>query len=136
MSQTIVYLQYSNPSTYVSLRNSSMILAEKGFQVYFLATGAFLEVDQATMQAHRNISVKKMNFCPPGWRQKIHYVLFLLWAFYWVIRWRADWVYCSDPLSCPVGYGLSFLPGVRVIYHEHDSPPSIPGSLFQRLVLY
>ncbi len=136
MNRSVVYVQYTNPSIYAPLRHSSMMLAEKGFHVYFLATGAFQEADQATMPPHRHICVKKINFCPPGWRQKIHYLFFLLWVFYWVLRWRSQWVYCSDPLSCPIGYALSFLPGVRIIYHEHDSPPLTPNGLLQRLVLY
>jgi len=38
------------------------------------------------------------------------------------MRWRPNWIYASDPLSCPVALLLSRLPGIRVLYHEHDAP--------------
>jgi glycosyltransferase involved in cell wall biosynthesis len=57
-----------------------------------------------------------------GWRQKVHYARFLLWVVSWTLRWRPSWIYASDPLACPIALLLSFMPGVRVVYHEHDSP--------------
>jgi glycosyltransferase involved in cell wall biosynthesis len=50
----------------------------------------------------------------------------------WVLRWQPQWVYASDILICPLAYILTFLPQVKVIYHEHDSPTTTPDSLFMR----
>jgi glycosyltransferase involved in cell wall biosynthesis len=42
-------------------------------------------------------------------------------------------VYSSDSLAAPIGLALSYLPGVRVIFHEHDTP-EIPGhAVFGRM---
>jgi len=71
--------------------------------------------------------VRRLQFCQAGWRQKLHYLGFALWVVAWVLVWRPTWIYASDPLSCPIALGLSCLPGLRVLYHEHDSPSEPPG---------
>jgi len=79
-----------------------------------------------------------MQFCQPGWRQKLNYVRFGLWVLLWALLWRPQWIYASDPLSCPVALSLSFLCGLKIIYHEHDSPDvrlELLRSKFQKLVL-
>ena len=83
---------------------------------------------------HRNISVHYMNFCPAGWRQKLHYLYFCLWVAAWAMVWRPQWIYASDPLACPAAWALSFFPWLRVLYHEHDAPAPAAGA-FQRIVL-
>jgi len=77
-----------------------------------------------------------MKFCFAGWRQKLHYLQFTLWVFLWTLWWRPTWIYASDRLSCSVAALLSLILGVRLIYHEHDSP-SLGESIsaFQQLVL-
>src|SRR5438093_9862092 len=46
-------------------------------------------------------------------------------------------VYASDPLSCPVALICTLLPGLRVLYHEHDSPQSnTSGNWFATFVGY
>jgi glycosyltransferase involved in cell wall biosynthesis len=52
------------------------------------------------------------------------------------LRWRPRWIYASDLFSCPAALLLSYLPGGRVIYHEHDSPGSSNGSLFLKLSMF
>lgn len=126
----ILYLQYTNPAGYPPLEHSSRILANKGWQVLFLGTGAFGS-NALRFAPHDRITVRQIPFRPAGWLQKGHYIWFSLWSLLWTLRWRPDWVYASDPLSCPVALLLSLLPGVHAIYHEHDSPVSSGGSLFQ-----
>lgn len=128
----IAYIQYTNPAGYPSLEHSSRMLADRGWDVLFLGTGAH-GADELRFPSHNRITVKRLSFCPGGWRQKLHYAWFGLWAFGWTLRWRPGWIYASDSLSCPVTLALSFLPGVRVIYHEHDSPAPAT-SPFARLV--
>jgi glycosyltransferase involved in cell wall biosynthesis len=36
-------------------------------------------------------------------------------------------VYASDLRACPVGLLASFVPGIKVVYHEHDSPGRSPA---------
>jgi glycosyltransferase involved in cell wall biosynthesis len=117
----VLYVQYANPATYPPLEHSSRILASAGAQVLFLGTGS-LGADSLRFPSHENIEVRQWKFCPPGWRQKLHYVQFGLWVLCTALRWRPDWIYASDPLACPVALLLSYLPRWRMLYHEHDSP--------------
>lgn len=74
-----------------------------------------------------------MSFSPAGWRQKFHYARFVLWTLWWTLRWKPEWTYASDLLSCPVAMLSNILSGARVIYHEHDSPPPSKESVFKKL---
>ncbi|MDB9375002.1 glycosyltransferase [Nodularia sphaerocarpa] len=125
----ILYIQYTNPAGYPPLEHSSRIFAKEGWEVRFLGTGAS-GAAALKFPPHPHITVYQIPFCNPGWRQKLHYIKFCLWVLIWVLRWRPQWVYASDILICPVAYVLTFLPQVKVIYHEHDSPTTIPDSLF------
>jgi glycosyltransferase involved in cell wall biosynthesis len=119
----ILYIQYTNPGGYPPLQHSSRMLAEAGWQVLFLGTGA-AGANSLEFPAHRNISVRRMDFCTPGWRQKVHFARFCAWVLWTTLLWRPKWVYASDPLSCPAALLLTFLPGLGVLYHEHDAPPA------------
>jgi glycosyltransferase involved in cell wall biosynthesis len=138
LNRKIIYVQYTNPAAYPPLQHSSRILANRGWQVLFLGTGAF-GADSLSFPYHERIRVKKLPFCPPGWRQKFHYFWFTLWVIYRTLRYRPSWIYASDPLSTPVASIISFYPGTRIIYHEHDSPPrksSDYHSAFMRIVMW
>lgn len=131
----ILYIQYTNPAGYPPLEHSSRLLADAGWQVLFLGTGAAGSANQLNFPTHPNIRVRQLSFCPAGWRQKLHYIRFLIWVFAWVLRWRPHWVYVSELLSCPAAWLVSFLPGRQVVYHEHDPPQQEPTSRFQRWCL-
>ncbi|AFZ27927.1 glycosyltransferase [Cylindrospermum stagnale PCC 7417] len=132
--QKILYVQYTNPGGYPPLEHSSRILAQEGWDVVFLGTGAYGASDLC-FPPHSNINVQLMPFCPAGWRQKLHYLQFCLWVLIWTLRWQPRCIYASDLLSCPVAVVLSFLPNVSVIYHEHDSPNNTSESFFIRFCL-
>lgn len=131
----VLYVQYTNPAGYPPLEHSSRILAESGWKVLFLGTGALGAAD-LRFPPHPNIRVKKMNFCPAGWRQKIHYARFLFWVFAWALLWRPQRAYASDMLACPAALLLNRLLGLRVMYHEHDSPSDDRVKGFHRFVLW
>jgi glycosyltransferase involved in cell wall biosynthesis len=133
-SRKILFVQYTNPAAYPPLEHSSRILANSGWKVLFLGTGS-LGADSLCFPPHEHIEVRQLPFCQAGWRQKLHYIRFMLWVFLWTLRWRPDWVYASDLLSCPAAWLLNLLPSVRVIYHEHDSPSASYDRFFQRLCL-
>src|SRR5881396_1043130 len=101
-ARRILYVQYTNPAAYPPLEHSSRILADAGWNVLFLGTGA-LGADALKFPPHQKIVVKQLAFCSEGIRQKAHYFLYCLWVLYWTITWRPQWVYASDPLSCPIG---------------------------------
>jgi glycosyltransferase involved in cell wall biosynthesis len=90
------------------------------------------------IKSHPRIRVKLRAFRTGGWRQKLHYASFMLWAVGQAIRWRPDWIYASDPLSCPIALVMCRASGARAIYHEHDSPglrDAAVASWFMRRVL-
>lgn len=130
----ILYIQYTNPAGYPPLEHSSQLLANAGWQVLFLGTDA-AGADVLRFPPHPNIKVRQMPFCPAGRRQKLHYARFVAWVFFWALRWRPHWIYASDLLSCPAAWLLSFVPGQKIVYHEHDSPQAKPTSRFLRWCL-
>src|SRR5437773_4592602 len=113
----ILYVQFTNPEAYPPLEHSSRQFANAGWEVVFLGTEA-AGSEALRFPAHQAICVRRMKFYPPGVRQKLHYLLYAVWVLQWAILWRPQWVYASELLVCPIAWVLSFLPGVRVVYHE------------------
>src|SRR5438552_3993337 len=133
----VLYVQYTNPAGYPPLQHSSRMLANRGWTVLFLGSGA-QGANLLEFLSHANIRVKLLPFCPAGWRQKLHYAKFTCWVVIWALFWRPHWIYLSDFLGCPLALLLSFVPGIRILYHEHDSPNANtdrPTSAFDRFVL-
>jgi glycosyltransferase involved in cell wall biosynthesis len=125
----ILYIQYTNPAGYPPLEHSSRILANEGWDVVFLGTGA-KGANSLTFPEHPKITVFQIPFCEAGWRQKLHYFRYCLWVLIWVVRWQPQWIYASDILVCPIAYFLALIPNTQVIYHEHDSPSPIANNVF------
>jgi glycosyltransferase involved in cell wall biosynthesis len=123
----ILYIQYTNPGAYPPLQHSTRILAESGWDVLVLGNGA-AGADNLDFPVHGNITVRRMPFCHPGLLQKLHFLSFCAWIFLTALFWRPKWVYASDPLSCPAALIVSLIPGVRLLYHEHDSPQRGPNA--------
>jgi glycosyltransferase involved in cell wall biosynthesis len=131
--QRILYLQYANPAAYPPLDHSSRILAQENWHVMFLGIKQ-AENDILVFPPHKGITIKLLSSCPPGWRQKLHYGWFSLYAIVLALYWMPKWIYASDSLSNPPAWVLSLLPWVKVVYHEHDTPTNVDGSVFMRLV--
>lgn len=139
----VLYVQYTNPAGYPPLEHSSRILADAGWEILFLGIESW-GAKGLEFPPHPDIRVLRWNFYPGGVHQKAHYLAFAVWVAWTVLRWRPDWIYASDPLSCPAVIFTRALTRVRVIYHEHDSPArsleSADGEggrgAFQRFVLY
>ena len=122
LPRRILYVQYTNPGGYPPLEHSSRILADAGWEVLFLGTGAHGAAGALRLSDHPGIRFERMNFQNPGWRQKLHYLRFCLWVLWTVVRWRPQLVYASESFAAPAAWMAGRFPGVRVIYHEHDSP--------------
>lgn len=69
----------------------------------------------------QRVTFRTMRSCKPGIRQKLHYFAFGLWAIFTAIVLRPRWIYVSDPLASPIGWTLSWLPFLGIVYHEHDT---------------
>jgi glycosyltransferase involved in cell wall biosynthesis len=130
----VLYVQYTNPAAYPPLEHSARLLADNGCEVLLLGTVA--PGDSLTMSRHEGVRVELLPFVAPGWRQKIHYLRFAAWAQAQCRDFRPDWIYASDPLSCPVTLSLAATTPARLLYHEHDGPAEDPrASWFMRTVL-
>lgn len=134
MTKRVLYIQYTNPGGYPPLQHSSKILADAGWQVLFLGTGAS-GAGGLDFPPHERIAVRRMPFEKPGWKQKAQFVRFFFWVMWTVATWRPHWIYASDPLSAPTALALTFLPWLAVIYHEHDSPGAHVNDGFFALVM-
>ena len=60
--------------------------------------------------------------------------MYFFWTLVWVWCWRPQWLYASDPLSCPVAWLVQRLVRVGVVYHEHDEP-DVDQTPFVRLAV-
>jgi glycosyltransferase involved in cell wall biosynthesis len=132
LSRRILYVQYTNPAGYPPLEHSSRILADAGWEVLFLGTGAF-GAEALEFPPHERIEVRRVPFCSPGWRQKAHYLRFQFWVMGVALSWKPDWIYASDAAAAPAGWLLRVF-GKRVVYHEHDTPGGKARG-WQRMVL-
>lgn len=121
MIKRIVFVQYTDPASYPPVEHSTRILADQGWQVLLLGTGTF-RPSSIALPEHPNVTVKTLGFQRPGWRQKVHYLRFCLHAWYAILRWRPQWVYASDAFACAAALPALWVPGVRLVYHEHDAP--------------
>src|SRR5262249_17583561 len=116
----------TNPGAYPPLAHSSRMLAAAGWEVLFLGA-AVAGTQGMRLAAHPRIHVRQMPAPEAGWRGKLHYALFLIWVGACWLRRRPASVYASDALACPAALVLSFRPGLRVVYHEHDAPSTRGG---------
>lgn len=134
MNRRILYIQYTNPAGYPPLEHSARILADRGWHIQFL--GRDIEgVEDLVFPAHPRISIRCLPPVKNGWARKIHYIRYMLWCFGRTIIQRPHWVYASDVFSCPIAWLCSLIPGVNVLYHEHDAPPTEAVSGFMNSVL-
>ena len=118
----ITYIQYTNPAAYPPLQHSSRIFAKAGWKVLFLGTGSRGESNSFEFPPHENIIVKRWKYYNPGLVQKLHYIFFSFWSAF--ISWwsGSSWVYASDMIACPAAILARNIFGIKIIYHEHDSP--------------
>ncbi len=131
----ILYVQYTNPAAYPPLEHSAGLLANAGSEVLLLGT----EIPAADLSfiEHDRIRLELFSSSGPGWRQKLHYARFAGWAVAEARKWRPEWIYASDALSCPVALMLAAACGARLVYHEHDSldDATVTRSFFMSMVL-
>lgn len=116
-----LYLQYTNPAAYPPLQHSSQVLAGRGWEVKFAGIAGRGSTSMSFPPFPR-VSVLSRKWCSPGWKQKLHYLSFVLWSVWLAWRWKPAWLYCSEPLSTLPGLLAKKASSARLLYHEHDSP--------------
>jgi len=134
-ARRILYVQYTSASAYPPLEHSSRLLAEAGWEVLLLGITKQHDPD-LRWPSRLGVTVRELSPGDAGWRRKLHYARFAVWVLGWTLRWHPNWIYASDALACPVVLLLSYLPGLNVIYHEHDAPQVRGRSVVSRLVLW
>lgn len=125
----ILYLQLTNPAAIPIVRHSAMALAARNWIVWLVGVSE-PEVQALKIPSHprvRTINIKQRSSRFGRKLQHLHYALLAIMI---ALRVRPRWIYVSNHRVSPVGLLLSFVPGTRVIYHEHDSPE--PGSFARR----
>lgn len=123
----VAFIQYTTPAAYPPVMNAASILADKGAEVSLWGCGAYGAADKLQVVLRPGVTQRLMKYAAPGWRQKIHYVVFLLLCVFRTLWWRPKFVYVSDLRAYPIGLLISYIPRVSVIAHEHDTPPEDGG---------
>lgn len=131
----ILYIQYTTPCGYTILGHGARQLASRGWSVLFLGVRTAGSANNIQLKKIDGIAEKSLSYCPPGLRQKFHYLFYCLWVIYMAICWRASVIYSSEKASTPASLVLSAVFRFKVIYHEHD-PAGEPRSLMDRLMLW
>jgi glycosyltransferase involved in cell wall biosynthesis len=130
----IVYLQYGNPAAYPPLERSAAQLANAGWDVLFLGAHT-AGVESLKLAPQPRTSVVLLSTSRGGWRLKLHYLWFCVWASWRAVLYRPRWIYASDVLSTPVALLLKTVFGKRVLYHEHDAYDPRHATAFMRACL-
>jgi len=99
-----------------------MILLKAGWDVRYFGIQSAGASSKLAFPAALAGRVTLWNHPSAGWRQKVHFILFILAALGRAWRQRPTWVYCSDLMSCPAACLILRLTRCKVLYHEHDSP--------------
>lgn len=115
----IIYVQFADPAAYPPLEHSSALLAGRGWDVMLLGARGKLDLE---FPERSGVRVKKIRVRGGGWTQKLQYLAFFCWLLFWTWWARPQWIYASEALACPLAWWVHKITGVRVIYHEHDSP--------------
>lgn len=131
----ILYVQYTNPSAYPPIEHSSLMLADRGWEVLLLGVEASGSAKDLRLPSHPSIAVKLMPASKSGWRGALHYGNFLAWCVSHLLSWRPTVVYCSDARSYPLGMWAS-LQNCTTILHEHDPIPVSSEGVGNQLLLF
>jgi glycosyltransferase involved in cell wall biosynthesis len=120
-----LFLQATEPGSYPPLVHASVLMAEAGWEVTFLASpmaGIDLQLPR-----HPRISRRAIAMRPSHVMRRSDYARYLAAAARLSLQLRPDIVYASDPLGAAPGLLAAKLASARLVYHEHDSPA--PGLL-------
>ena len=129
----VLYLQYTSPANYPPLEHSGLIFLKADWEVHYF--GIRSEGASSKLAFPEALAARQTIWSSRGggFRQKLHFFGFTLWALVMALRGRWPWVYCSDLMSCPAAWLIRHFSRCRVVYHEHDSPEdgtwsAVPGT--------
>jgi glycosyltransferase involved in cell wall biosynthesis len=127
---TILYLQYNNPGAYPPVLNSARILRRCGCTVVLFGT---IAKHMREMRIPDDVADRIWLLRQPEERVwlKLFFFWFALRGLWTAIRVRPSYLYVSDASACPAAVLIERLLRVKVIYHEHDSPPHLSSEKFR-----
>jgi glycosyltransferase involved in cell wall biosynthesis len=128
-----MFLLYTNPAAYPSMERAARLLHENGCSVRVLGASG-LGTDAMGATRVRDIDVRLISRAGHGITQKLRYAMFALWSLAHLLTWWPHWLYSSDPLTAPVAL-LAKLAGIRVVYHEHDTPVHTTSSVYLKVAV-
>lgn len=114
----ILYLQYFDPAAYPPLDRSASQFLERGCTVRFLGVRSQGEDAEMRLSAHPRLTERLISKATT----KATIGAYFAAAVEELVRFRPDVVYCSQERVYPIGLAASFLPHVKTVLHEHDTP--------------
>ena len=117
----VLYVQYANPAALPPLVHSAGLLVAAGCSVKMVGCSS-LNTETMRIDPKSGVHVYLLPYMEPGLRQKLQYIWFAIFVLIDAVLWRPSWIYASDLFSSPIALVLSYVPGLKIIYHEHDHP--------------
>ena len=130
-SKKIAFVLYTMPGGYTILGTAAHHFADRHWKVRFYGISA--RDNLRTNAPHGNISERVLGYCPPGIRQKLHFLFFQFWSAFLAWRWGADVIHCSERNTAIAGWFATVFFRIPVVYHEHD-PPSASRGVIDRFL--
>ena len=128
-----LFVQHTNPAGYPPIQHAIAILLRAGWEVQSVGVGIAVTAS-LRMPTHPRFTARMMRVAPTnGMLQRMHFLLFCIWANLVAIRWRPDVVYASNATALPAALLSRFFRGTQLVYHEHDSPGE-PRTLSQKAI--
>jgi glycosyltransferase involved in cell wall biosynthesis len=119
-TRRVLFVQATDPALYPPLLHASLLLAENGAEVTFLAApfaGRALKVP-----SHPRVEVATIRERPSHVMGKRDYARYLGCTAKLAWQIKPHVVYASDPLGAMPGLLAARIAGADLVYHEHDTP--------------
>ncbi len=123
-----LFILFTNPAAYPPVEHGVRLLAQAGWEVRILGTGAD-GADPLVLPRQAGVELLQLPRRAPGLGQKLQYAGFSLRALELARRWRPHIVHASDPISTPAALLVAAGAGIPIVYHEHDAPQAPRGGV-------
>ena len=120
--RSALFLQATDAAAYPPIINAATLLAENGWRVTVLT--APIVGHQFEFPTHPNISLETFDARPTHVMSKSDYFRYCMQSAELARRLKPDIIYGSDIFGGGASLIASKLGGSKIVYHEHDSPPT------------
>lgn len=128
-----VFVSYTSPGSYPVMGNAVEQMIANGWDVLVLGVSATGSAASLTLDAREGLRQETLSPPGGGYRNKLHFLWFTLWAFWKSARSGAQILHCVERYATPTGVLVNALLRKEVLYSEYD-PPGQPRSVADRLV--